>query len=329
MKAVYIRRFGGNEVLEIGDLPDPVPGRGELLVRVRAVSVNPRDWMIRSGTYPFRFTLPRFPIVLGGDFAGEVAGPGDTAGGFRRGERVYGMQRAFGGFGAFADYVAVRPGILARIPETLDFEHAAAVPLAALTAWHGLYASARLSAGQTVLVNGAAGGVGSFAVQLAAAAGAEVTGVCSQGNMDFVRDLGAARVIDYRAESFLDRDCRWDVIFDAVGTETWQRCRTRVAPGGWYLTTVPKRADILAAISTAVRGRITRGAPRCGLILARSRGDRLEAISRLIEAGRVRVPVEAVMGLHQVADALARSRTFHTRGKLVLRVPTQESCATD
>lgn len=321
MKAVFIRRFGGNEVLEIGELPDPVPGRGELLIRVRAASVNPRDWMIRSGTYPFRFTLPRAPIVLGGDFAGEVAGPGHGIGGFRRGERVYGMQRAFGGFGAFAEYVIARPGILARIPRSLDFEYAAAVPLAALTAWHGLHASARLSPGQTVLINGAAGGVGSFAVQLAAAAGAEVTGVCSRDNVDFVRDLGATHVVDYGAENFLERNCRWDVIFDAIGKETWVKCRRRIAAGGCYLTTVPKSADMLAAVGTWVRARFTRSAPRCGLILARSRADRLEAVSRLIEEGRVRVPVEAVLELDQVAEAFTRSRTFHTRGKLVLRVP--------
>jgi len=321
MKAVYIRRFGGNDVLEIGELPDPAPGRGELLVRVRAAAVNPRDWMIRSGTYPFRFTLPRFPVTLGGDFAGEVAEFGKGATGFSPGDRVYGMQRAFGGFGAFAEYIVVRPALLARIPATLDFEHAAAVPLAALTAWHGLHANAGVQPGQTVLVNGAAGGVGSFAVQLAVAAGAKVTGVCSRDNLDFVLGLGAADVIDYRAESFLDSCRRWDVIFDAIGRETWARCRNRLARAGRYLTTVPKRADILAALATSLSGRVFREAPRCALILARSRGDRLEAVSRLIEAGRIRVHVEEVFGLEETAVALARSRTFRTRGKLVLRVP--------
>ncbi len=321
MRAVFIRRHGGNEVLEIGQRPKPVPGRGEVLVRVRAAAVNPRDWMIRSGTYPFRFTLPRFPLILGGDFAGEVAalGPGVTD--FQVGERVYGMQRAFGGFGAFAQYLVARRGLLARIPPCLDFERAAAVPLAALTAWEGLHGIAALGPGQSVLVNGAAGGVGSFAVQLAVAADARVTGVCSDKNTEFVRRLGAEDVIDYGHENFLDRERRWHVIFDAIGKEDWSRCRTRLESGGCYLTTVPKRADLGAAIL----GRLTlakrRKRGRCALILARSRGDRLAAVSRLIEDGRICVSVEQVFGLDQVAEALARSRTFHTRGKLVLRVP--------
>lgn len=321
MKAVFIRRFGGNEVLEIGEAPDPVPARGELVVRVRAASVNPRDWMVRSGTYPFRFTLPEFPIVLGGDFAGEVAELGPGVRGFRPGERVYGMQRAFGGFGAFAELIAVRPAVLAPIPAVLDFEHAAAVPLASLTAWHGLHQIARISPGRRVLVNGAAGGVGSFAVQLAAAAGAEVTGVCSRRNLDFVRGLGAGEAIDYGAENFLCMDRRWDLIFDAIGRETWAGCRPRLSSRGWYLTTVPKPADLAAAVTTALGRRVRPGAPRCAVILARSSGRRLRAVSRLIDEGRVRVPVEAVLGLDRAAEALDRSRTFHTRGKLVLRIP--------
>ena len=166
MKAVFIRRCGGNEVLEYGDLPKPTPGRGEVLVRVRAAAVNPRDWMVRSGTYPFQFTVPRFPVILGGDFAGEVAALGDGVNDFALGERVYGMQRAFGGFGAFAQYVVARQDLLARIPPVLDFEHAAAVPLASLTAWTGLHRDARLRSGQKVLVNGAAGGVGSLRCSL-------------------------------------------------------------------------------------------------------------------------------------------------------------------
>ena len=130
MKAVFIRRFGGNEVLEIGERPRPRLRPREVLVRIRAAAVNPRDWMVRSGTYPFRFTLPRFPIVLGGDFAGEIAATGPGVRHFGVGENVYGMQRAFGGFGAFAQFIAVRESVLARIPANLAVEQAAAVPLA-------------------------------------------------------------------------------------------------------------------------------------------------------------------------------------------------------
>jgi NADPH:quinone reductase-like Zn-dependent oxidoreductase len=321
MKAVYIERHGGNEVLRFGQLPRPVPGSGEVLVRVRAAAVNPRDWMVRSGTYPFRVTLPSFPVILGGDFAGEVAGAGPGVERFVRGERVYGMQRAFGGFGAFAQYVVAKQDLLARIPEGLDAVHAAAVPLAALTAWQGLHGDARIRAGESVLVNGAAGGVGSFAVQLAVAAGARVTGVSSTRNLDFVRDLGAGDVIDYTSEDFLSRGRRWNVIFDAIGKASFSECRTSLSEGGRYVTTVPKRSDIMADALGRLTAPTLPRRPRCRLILARSSGERLEAVSGLIGERRVVVPVEAVYELDQAGEALARSRTFHTRGKLVLRVP--------
>lgn len=321
MRAAYIEEFGGNEVIRIGERPRPVPGRGEVQIRVRAAAVNPRDWMVRSGTYPFRFTLPGFPIVLGGDFAGEVSALGAGVTGFSVGQRVFGMQRAFGGFGAFAQYVVARAALLAQIPPSLDFERAAAVPLAALTAWQGLYGDARLKPGETVLVNGAAGGVGSFAVQLAVAAGARVTGVCGERNLEYVRSLGAGDVLDYRRESFLEDPRRWDVIFDAVGRETWSRCRPRLSPGGCYLTTVPKRADLASAALGGLARLLVHRRPGCALILARSRGDRLGSVARLIEEGRVRIYVEQVFDLDQVPEALDRSRTFHTRGKLVIRVP--------
>jgi NADPH:quinone reductase-like Zn-dependent oxidoreductase len=321
MKAIFIRKHGGNEVLEFGEIAEPVPGRGEVLIRVRAAAVNPRDWMIRSGTYPFRFTLPPFPIILCGDFAGEVTDTGPDAGDFRIGDRVYGMQRAFGGFGAFAQYVVARESLLARIPASLDFEPAAAVPLAALTAWQALRADVKLNSGDQVLVNGAAGGVGSFAVQLAAEDGARVTGVCSARNLEFVRGLGAAETVDYREQDFLDLDRRWNVICDAIGKETWSRCRSRLTPDGAYVTTVPKAGDLAATLLGKLSLARQRSARRCVLTLAQSRGDRLQAISRLIEKGRIHVHVEQVFDLDEAGEALARSRTLHTRGKLVLRIP--------
>ncbi len=327
MRAVFIEMHGGNEVLRVGELPRPSPGRAEVLVRVRAAAINPHDWMVRSGSYPFRFTLPGFPIILGGDFAGEVAAVGSGVAGFEPGERVYGMQRAFGGFGAFAQYVVARADLLARTPDCLDDVRAAAVPLAALTAWQGLHADARLRPGQAVVVNGAAGGVGSFAVQLAAAAGATVTGTCSARNADFVLGLGAVDVIDYRADDFLDIGRRWDVVFDAIGKASFATARRAIRAGGWYLTTVPKGPDILADTLGRITGVLPTRGPRCRLILARSSGRRLEAISGLIAEGRLRVPVEQVFELEAVGEALDRSRTFHTRGKLVLRVPQEDSRA--
>ena len=231
------------------------------------------------------------------------------------------MQRAFGGFGAFAQYVVARQSLLARIPPSLDFERAAAVPLAALTAWQALRDDVKLKSGDEVLVNGAAGGVGSFAVQLAVEDGAGVTGVCSARNREFVQDLGANETVDYREQDFLELDRRWNVICDAIGKETWSRCRSSLTPGGTYLTTVPKVGDLAAALLGKLSLARGRPARRCVLTLARSRGDRLQAISRLIENGRIRVFVERIFDLDEAGEALTRSRTLHTRGKLVLRVP--------
>jgi NADPH:quinone reductase-like Zn-dependent oxidoreductase len=311
MRAMVTR--GGPPALE--SLPVPVPARGELLVRVRAAAVNPRDWMICEGRYPLQWRLPRGPLVLGSDFAGEVVAVGPGCQRLAPGERVHGMQ-AGQRFGAFAEYLAVAESVTARLPAALDFAQGAAMTLCGLTAWQALHGEARLSAGQRVLVVGASGGVGHLAVQLAVAAGVAVTGVCSSANTDFVRGLGASRVIDYRRRSPAQLADRWPVVFDTIGRHGVAAWRPRLEPGGVYVTTVPGPR----AIAASLRARLLPFGRRCRLVVVRASAKDLEALDALFEAGRLGVTIAASHPLERLPEALAASRSFRTRGKLVIEI---------
>ena len=218
MKAVRIHEFGGPEVMHLEDLPTPDPGFGEILVEIHASSVNPVDYKIRNGVY---LGADKLPLTLGRDIAGEVChcGPGVTR--FRGGEAIYAMlppER-----GGFAECVSVPTEVCAVKPARLDWIQAAAVPLAALTAWQGLFDHGGLAASQRVLIHGASGGVGHFAVQFAVARGARVIATCRGEDSDFVHHLGAETVVDYRAEDFRQQASDMDLVFDLVGGETRER----------------------------------------------------------------------------------------------------------
>ncbi len=320
MKAVFIRRFGGSDVLEVGDLPRPVPRRGEVLIAVHAASVNPRDWLIRSGRYVFRALLPRFPLVLGSDVSGVVAGVGAGVRGFRQGQEVYAMQPSSRGFGAYAGAIAVPAAAVAAKPATLSHEEAAGVPLAALTARQALVGDARLQPGQRLLVIGASGGVGHYAVQLGKALGARVTGITSTGNVELVRRLGAERVIDYTRQSFLDAGGEYDAVFDTIGCESLERCAPVLSRAGVYVTTIPGPGTFLAAATSRLRSLVSRRQQRSSVVLVRSRGSELAELARLAEAGELRTHVDRVFPLERAAEAHDASRTFRTRGKLILKV---------
>jgi NADPH:quinone reductase-like Zn-dependent oxidoreductase len=320
MKAVYISRFGGNEVLEYGDVPAPTAKPGRVLLRVRAAGVNPRDWMIRAGTYPFRRLLPPLPLILGSDVAGTVLETGTDARRFRYGDPVYGMQPTRSGFGAFAEQVCIPETALARIPEGLGFEAAAAIPVAGLTAWQALTRIGRLGPGDPTLILGASGGVGSFAVQIAVALNARVHAVCSGANLDMVRGLGAHRVLDYKTCSPKRWGGPFSLILDAVGRYGFGACREMLEPGGTYISTVPTPALGRAWLWGHTVGRIARRSPRAALVLVRSRGDDLGRLNALIESGKLLPQVEQTFPLRRAADALQRSRSLRVRGKLVIRV---------
>ncbi len=319
MKAVYFERFGPSDVLIYGDRPRPVLKPDEVLIEVHAASVNPRDWLIRDGRYQLKRLLPPLPLILGSDVAGVVAEVGERVERFRAGDEVYAMQSPTR-FGGHAELFAVVESAVARKPSNMSWEEAAGVPLAGLTAWQALRGNARMKAGDRVLVVGASGGVGHYAVQIARALGARVTGVCSTANIELVRRLGAQRVIDYKQERFHDLEDRYDVVFDVIGRESPKTCAPVLRPGGTYVTTIPGPGTLLRMAGSRLASTLFRRARRSEVILVAARGSDLEAMTELIEAGELQTIVDSVYPLAEAAKAHDKSRTFRTRGKLILEV---------
>jgi NADPH:quinone reductase-like Zn-dependent oxidoreductase len=305
MKAVRIHEFGGPDKLTFEELPKPAPRPGELLIRVLGASVNPVDYKIRQGGY-----LPpsALPLTLGRDVAGQVEALGAGVTDFQVGEAVYAMlDRSHGGY---AEYVSEAARNCARKPRRLDFIQAAAVPLAGLTAWQGLFDHGGLQPGQRVLIHGASGGVGHFAVQFARVRGAEVIATCSGQDVEFVRRLGAAQVIDYRAERFEDHVRDVDLVFDLVDGETQDRSWAVLKDGGAMVSTLkePDKAKAAAKHARAVH------------YMAQPNGAQLAEIAVLIDEGQVAPSIEGVFPLRDAADAEQLLETRHVRGKVVLAV---------
>ncbi|MDE2487376.1 MAG: NADP-dependent oxidoreductase [Alphaproteobacteria bacterium] len=305
MKAVRIHQFGGPDKLHLEELPTPKPNPGEVLVRILAASVNPVDYKIRNGGY-----LPddALPLTLGRDIAGIVELVGEDVEGFSPGDAVYAMlDRNHGGYAEFVAEAAVNCAIK---PAAIDFIQAAAVPLAGLTAWQGIFDHGGLKAGQKVLIHGGAGGVGHFAVQFAAARGAQVIATCSGEDMAFVRRLGASEVIDYHKERFEDRVHDVDVVFDLVAGETQDRSWKVLKDGGALISTL-KEPDQARARERHVRA--------CHY-MAHPDGGELAEIGRLIDAGKVIPNVDRVFPLKDAAGAERELERAHIRGKVVLDV---------
>ncbi|HVS18674.1 MAG TPA: NADP-dependent oxidoreductase [Planctomycetota bacterium] len=307
MRAVRMHAYGGPEVLQLEALPRPEPGPGEVLVAVHAAGVNPVDWKIREGAFGRQpGSLPR---VLGFDVAGVVAAVGEGVERLAVGDEVYGylsLQRG----GGYAEYVVAPEAELAAKPATLDFVAAAAVPLAALTAWQALIETAGLEEGQTVLVHAGAGGVGHFAVQIAVARGAKVIATASERNHAFLRELGAEQVIDYRTQRFEELVRDVDVVLDPIGGETRTRSYGVLKPGGFLVSIVgaPPPAELEA-----------HGVSGAG-ILVRPDAKGLAELAEMIDLGALRPEVSHMLPLAEAAAAHTQSETGHTRGKIVLVV---------
>ncbi|MEO1366244.1 MAG: NAD(P)-dependent alcohol dehydrogenase [Acidobacteriota bacterium] len=312
MKAVQFSRYGGSDVLEDVDLPDPEPGAGQVVIRSRAASINPRDWMIRSGRYPFRFMLPKRPFVLGSDVAGVVEAVGEGVEHLRPGQAVAAMVPSSDGFGAYAERVAVRARSVVAKPESVSFESAAALPLAGLTALQALRDGGRMRTGHRVVVAGATGGVGHYGVQIARILGAsEVIGVCSAKNAELARELGCDLVIDYREERYEDRLGGVDLIFDAVGRTGFARARRALGRRGVYVSTVPG-PRLLAEV---IRTRLWPWGQRAAFVAVRSSGEDLRELLGWMADGRLRSVVDRAEPLGQVRALHDHSRSFRTRGK--------------
>jgi NADPH:quinone reductase-like Zn-dependent oxidoreductase len=321
MKAVVCRRYGGPEALELTELERPAPADDEVLVRVRAASVNPADWYSMTGLVVARPTSglrrPKEPRT-GVDFAGVVEEVGSAVTEFAAGDEVYG-----GRSGAFAEYVCVKNAV-AKKPASLSFEEAAAVPVAAITALQALRDKGALQTGERVLINGASGGVGTFAVQIAKALGAShVTAVCSTRNVEQARALGADRVLDYTEEDFTEIREQFDVVVDIAVTRSYRQLRRiLVQDGRLVIVGAPKSGRLLGPLSRVLRIMVTSlgRRPKATFFVAKLTRTDLNALNELIEAGSVRPVVERTYPLAEIADAMAHLGDGHARGKIVVTV---------
>ncbi len=325
MTALTARSYGGPEVLELEQLPVPTPAAGELLVEVRATSLNALDWHFLTGTpYPIRlmFGLRRPKrIVRGADVSGVVVAVGTGVTRFAVGDPVFGE----GTGGGCGRYLAVEEHHVVRIPDGVSPEAAAATPVAGLTALQGLRTHGAVRAGDRVLINGAAGGVGTMAVQIAAALGAEVTAVCSTRNVDMVRRLGADDVVDYTCDDFVDGGARFDVMLDNVGNRRPADCRSVLVAGGRYVAVSgPKANPWVDPFPYLVRARLAfvRADASFHQFTAAADVDDLTFLGELLASGRLVPEIDRVTGLDGVADAMAEIGSGHARAKIVV-VPTR------
>jgi len=312
MRAALFDRYGGPDVLRVGELPDPSPGRGEVLVRVHAAALNPKDVLLRLGKLRFAASA-RFPKQVGYDWAGEAIaiGPGVTT--VRKGDALYGMIQAMHG-GACAELAVVKVDECADKPRSAGFQEAAATPLAGQTALQALRDVARAEPGMRVLVNGASGGVGSFAVPIAKILGLHVTTTSSAANLAACRALGADEALDYAEVDALRRGDRWDVIFDVFGNRRFAEARVALRPGGTYVSTVI-RGHVFASIARTLFTR-----PRARLVVVRSRRRDLATIAGYIDDGRLVPRIDSVHALDAIAAAEERVGSKHARGKVVVRI---------
>jgi NADPH:quinone reductase-like Zn-dependent oxidoreductase len=308
MKAIRIHEFGSPGVLQLDDIAIPQPASDEVLIKVYASAVNPVDQKIVAGKAQEKFPT-KFPLTIGWDVSGVIEQVGTDVRNFRIGDEVYGRPFPTTN-GAFAEFVAMKANQVALKPKSLDHINAAAVPLAGLTAWQGLFKYGHLEKGQRVLIHAASGGVGSFAVQFAKSKGAYVIGTGSGENQAFIKQLGADEAINYKEERFEERVRDTDLVFDLIGNDTQQRSLQVIKPGGRLITTIaPQFKDEAKEKHIHLEG-----------FTAQSYPADLEQIAGLIDDGIVNPVVTAVFSLEEAAKAEMLSSKGNTRGKIVIKV---------
>lgn len=312
MKAIQFHRYGPPSVLRWEDAPDPRPGRGEVRVRVRAAALNPKDVLVRKGKLRL-FTGRRFPQRSGYDLAGVVDALGPGVRSLRVGEEVYAMIQSWDA-GACAELAVVPEGELAPKPRSISMTDAAGIPLAALTSLQALRDLARLRPGERVAINGASGGVGVFAVQIAKILGAHTVGVCSAKNAERALGLGADEVVPYDERPLAAEPGGFDVIFDVFGSAPYEKVAHLLAARGRYVTTIPSPRHVLRDLTTRWTKRPAR------LVVVRSRRRDLEQLARWVDAGELAPVTDRVWPMPAAAEAHAYIETKRARGKVVLEV---------
>lgn len=324
MKAILHTAYGPADELQLKEVEKPVPKAGEVLIKIHATTVTTSDCNIRNLTFvpkifwlptrmQFGFKKPKITI-LGFDLAGEIEAIGKGVTGFRVGDRVFGTTEP--AYGAHTEYICLpEDGVITNKPANLTYEEAATIPVIANTALHFIRDLGKVQAGQRVLINGASGGVGTFAVQLAKHFGAEVTGVCSSTNLEMVKSLGADKVMDYTREDFTKNNEVYDVIFDAAGKSSFSRCKNSLSKEGIYLDTLPKLSTLLFMFWTSYFGSkktIMEGAP--------AKLDNLLTLKELIEAGKLITVIDRRYPLEQIVDAYKYVEKGHKKGNVVITV---------
>jgi NADPH:quinone reductase-like Zn-dependent oxidoreductase len=324
VKAIVHTAYGPPDELELQEVQKPAPGDNEILIKIRATTVTTSDCNIRNLTFvpkllwlpirmQFGFAKPKNKI-LGFDLAGDVEAVGRDVSRFKVGDSIFGTTEP--AYGAHAEYVCLpQDGVLAEKPANMTYEQAATIPVIANTALYFIRDLGTVQAGQKVLINGASGGIGTFAVQIAKHYGAQVTGVCSTRNLDMVRSLGADQVIDYTKEDFTQTGQTYDVIFDAVGKSSFSRCRGALRKDGIYLDTLPRLATLLQMVWTSrIGGRKVKmgGAP--------AKLENLLVLRELIEAGKLKTVIDRRYPLEQTAAAFRYVETGHKKGNIVITV---------
>ena len=309
MEAAQINKYGGSEVVEINKkAPKPAPSKGHILVKVHAAGVNPIDWKVREGYLKQMVTL-KFPATLGGDFSGVVTDVGEDVSEFKKSDEVYGQASVLGGgSGSFAELVSANANAVAKKPKNVSHTEAAALPLAGVSAWQALAEHIGLSKGKKILIHGGAGGIGSFAVQIAKHLGAHVAATAATDDVQYVKDLGADEVIDYKEQSFENLLRDYDAVFDTVGGETYMKSFKVLKKGGIIVSMLEQpRPELMKqyGVNAIAQGtRIT--------------NERLSKLAGLVEKGFVKVHIDKTFSLEEAGAALTLMQSGHPRGKIVL-----------
>ncbi len=324
MEAIIRTRYGSPDVLQLKEVEKPTPSDGEVMVKVHAASVNAADWhMLRAKPFLVRFMGGGFlkpkNKILGADVAGRVEAVGKNVKQFQPGDEIFG-DLAECGFGSFAEFISVPEDALAVKPVNSSFEEAAAVPLASITALQGLRDKGRIQPGQKVLINGASGGVGTFAVQIAKSFGAEVTAVCSTRNVDIVRSIGADHVIDYTKEDFTENGQHYDLILAANGYHSISNYKRALNPKGIYVMTGGSMDQMYQAMFLGPWMSML-GGKKLGSMIAKSNQKDLVFVKELVEAGKVKPVIDKRYPLSGVPEALRYLEEGHARGKIVITIP--------
>jgi NADPH:quinone reductase-like Zn-dependent oxidoreductase len=313
MKAAVIYEYGGPEVFRYEEIPQPEIREDEVLVEVHAASVNPVDWKQRKGNHKF-FLKARFPIVPGYDISGRVEKCGSLVTKFKVGDPVFcRLTKRFGG--AFAEYATARESVLSLKPENMDHIHAAGLPMAGQTALQALRDKAKIKPGQKILIIGAAGGVGHYALQLSKHFNAETTAVCSSVHERLLDLLMPDHHIDYLKEDYLEGNKLYDIVFDAAGVKTFLSCKKILAPGGIYITVLPRpKLLIHKIIALFTRGKKVRS------LLQKSQSSDLEVLKRLVEGEKLISVIDSIHPLDKVSEAHRRAESYSTEGKIIIKI---------